>query len=98
MRGIYYAYVIRLATLPGVWQGFLMLASLIALTYFVSIGNVIQNLLNIPTGHIGTFFYNALRNTEAWTLLLIGVIVFLTLSIRISFARKTVPTYTYGRV
>lgn len=84
MRRVYYAYALRVVTLPGVPQGFLMLSSLIALTYFVSLGNVIANLMQAPVGNIGVFFYNAVTNTEAWTLLLLGIIIFSLFSFRIS--------------
>ncbi len=88
MRGIYYAYALRLVSLPGVIQGFVMLGVLIALTRFVSIGNVIQNFSNVKISHIDNFVYNAVSNTEAWTLLLIGVFVFMALSLRISFTPR----------
>ena len=96
MRGIYYAYAIRLVTLPGVWQGFLMLATMIALTNFVSLGNVINNLVQIEMTHIGTFAYNAVRTTEVWTLLLIGLFVFGMLSLRITFAPRQ-EMYSFAR-
>ena len=88
MRGIYYAYFLRLISLPGVLQGFGMLGILIVLTHFVSIGSVIQNFMNIEVGHIGRFVYNAFATTEIWTLLLIGLFVFLSLSLRVSFIPK----------
>lgn len=93
MRGIYYAYFLRLASLPGVWQGFVMLGSLIVLTYFVSLGNVIHNLSQVQVSYAGTFFYNAVRNTEAWTLLLVGIFVFCLLSLRISFSPRKESAY-----
>lgn len=83
MRRVYYAYAIRLATTRGVLQGFAMIGALIALTYFVSIGNVISNFMNIPVRDIGVFFYNAVTTTEAWTLLLLGIIIFSALSLRV---------------
>jgi hypothetical protein len=82
MRRVYYAYAIRVATLPGVFQGFVMLSALIALTYFVSIGNVIQNMEIVGFEGLGNFLYNAVRNTEAWTLLIVGVLIFAAFSFR----------------
>ena len=82
MRRIYYAYVIRLVTLPGLFQGFLMLGALIALTYFVSLGSVIQNIEIVGLSGVGRLAYSAITNTEAWTLLIIGVMVFAALSFR----------------
>ncbi len=99
MRGIYYAYFLRLVSLPGLLQGFVMLGILIALTRFVSLGNVIQNASNIRTGDLGTFVYNAVRTTEAWTLLLIGLFVFCTLSLRISLVpRREEDGYSFAQI
>jgi hypothetical protein len=93
MRRVYYTYALRVATMPGILQGFLMLASLIVLTYFVSLGHVIQNLMQVQVGHVGVFFYNALTNTEAWTLLLLGIIIFLAFSFRITLVFPRNPVY-----
>lgn len=98
MRGIYYAYAIRLATLPGLWQGFVMLGIMIVLTRFVSLGNVINNFSQIEMSHVGTFVYNAVRNTELWTLLLIGTFVFLSLSLRFKLSPHHKNTYAFARV
>lgn len=97
MRGIYYAYLLRLISLPGVWQGFVMLSAMIALTRFVSIGNVINNLTQIEMSGIGRFAYNAVRTTEIWTLLLIGVFVFCLLSVRMSLSRPA-RNYSFARI
>ena len=96
MRGIYYAYAIRLVTLPGVLQGFLMLGAMIALTNFVSLGNVINNITQIQVSHLGIFTYNAVRTTEVWTLLLIGLFIFAMLSLRISLTPRQ-GTYSFAR-
>lgn len=99
MRGIYYAYFLRLISLPGVLQGFVMLGIMIALTRFVSLGNVIQNFSNIEVSQIGVFIYNAVRTTEVWTLLLVGLFVFLSLSLRISFLpRQKANVYSLVRI
>ncbi len=97
MRGIYYAYFLRLVSLPGVWQGFVMLGILIALTRFVSLGNVIQNASSIQMQQFGTFVYNAVRTTEIWTLLLIGLFVFCMLSLRITLVLRR-SGYSYAQV
>ena len=98
MRGIYYAYMLRLVSLPGVLQGFVMLGILIALTRFVSLSHVIQNLSHIEMSNFGTFVYHAVRTTELWTLLLIGMFVFLSLSLRISLVPKNEDQYSFARV
>ncbi len=100
MRGIYYAYLLRLVSLPGVAQSFVMLGVLILLTRFVSLGNVVQNFLHIEVNHIGVFFYNAVRTTEIWTLLLLGVFIFLSLSLRWSFLpqQKSESSLAYAQI
>ncbi len=94
MHGIYYAYALRLVSLPGVFQGFVMLGIMIALTRFVSLGNVINNLSQIESSRIGAFMYNAVSTTELWTLLLIGLFVFLSLSLRISLVPQRKAQYS----
>ena len=86
MRGIYYSFAIRGITNPALILGFGMLAMLIALTHFVSIGNVINNLMGVQIGHLDRFLYNAVTNTEAWTLLIIGLLIFSALSLRFKLA------------
>lgn len=98
MRGIYYAYAIRLTTTPGVWQGFVMLSIMIVLTRFVSLGNVINNLSQIELSHVGDFVYNAVRTTEIWTLLLIGFFVFLSLSLRFTLTPRGGQSLSYARI
>lgn len=84
MRRVYYAFAIRVISTTGVVQGAVMFAVLLALTQFVSLGNVVHNFMSVPVGNVGTFFYNAITTTELWTLLLIGVFVFSALSFRIT--------------
>jgi hypothetical protein len=96
MRGIYYAYLLRLLSLPGVPQGFLMLGIMIVLTHFVSLGNVLHNVSQIEATEIGMYAYNAVRTTEVWTLLLIGLFVFSMLSLRISLVPKR-EDYSFAR-
>lgn len=94
MRRVYYAYAIRVITTPGVLRGFFMLAVLIGLTYFVSIGDVIQNMEIVGFSGLGQLAYNAVTNTEAWTLLLLGVFIYTALSFRFSFtARSAEPVF-----
>ena len=83
MRRVYYAYGLRVVSTPGIVQGFLMLGILIALTYFVSLGNVIANMESVGVRHLDVFFYNAITNTEAWTLLLIGAFIFSAFTLRL---------------
>jgi len=97
MRGIYYAYFLRLVSMPGVIQGFAMLGILIALTHFVSIGNVIQNFSHVEVSRIGSFIYNSVLSTEMWTLLLLGLFIFLSLSLRVRLIPKHNDSYAFAR-
>ena len=98
MRGIYYAYIIRIVTMPGVWQSFFMLVAFAGLTRFVSISNVLHNFSVSGVSNADTFFYNAVRTTEVWTFFLLGVLVFLSLSIRFSIIPKGDTQYSFARV
>jgi len=82
MRRVYYAFALNLIATPGVLRGFFMLAVIIGLTHFVSLGNVLNNLMHVEVGHLGTFFYNAFVTTEMGTLLLLGVFIYSILSFR----------------
>lgn len=98
MRGIYYAYAIRLVSLPGVWQGFLMLGTMIALTRFVSIADVLRNLSNVELGRLGAYLYDAARSTETGTLLLVGLFIFCLLSLRTTImSQHTMRPYSLVR-
>jgi hypothetical protein len=94
MRRVYYAYALRTVTLPGVPQGVLMFIALIALTYFVSIGNVIHNIQGVGMKGLGEFTYNAVTNTEAWTLLILGVFIFSAFSFRFKVRTPEVSLFS----
>lgn len=84
MRRIYYAYVLRMVTRGGVWQSVVMMLSMILLTRFVSLGNVLNNFMHVEVSRIGAFTYNALSTTEMGTIALMGVFLFSLLSFRMS--------------
>lgn len=96
MRRVYYAYALRLVTLPGIPQGFFTLFALIGLTYFVSLGSILNNIRQIPVGNLDTFVYNAVTNTDAWTLLFVGLIIFGVFSFR--FKIKTPMVGIFAKV
>ncbi len=99
MRRVYYAYALRTMTLPGVPQGFLLLALLIALTYFVSIGNVIQNMMTVASVKgFEQFTYNAITNTEAWTLLILGFMIFSLFSFRFTIKTPRVEVLERAKI
>lgn len=82
MRRVYYAYTLRLALHPFTTHGVLLAGCFFLMTYFVSFTHVVNNLLNIKVGQLGQYVATALADTELWTLLLLGLIVFIGLSLR----------------
>jgi len=91
MRGIYYAYALRLISLPGIWQSFFMLGIVAALSRFVSPGNVFHNLLQVRVGELGKFLYESFLGTESWTLILGVLFVVCLFSLRASFTTQPRP-------
>lgn len=83
MRRVYYAYTLRVVSLPGVLQGLAMFAILVALTQFVSIGNVIHNMYLVGVPSLVPYFMGAFTHTEAWTLLLLGAFIFSAFTFRL---------------
>jgi len=94
MRRVYYAFALKTATHPAMLHGSFMLAFIIALTYYVSLGNVIQNIMNIQVGHLGTYLFNAVTNTEIWTLLLLGALILSAFSLRVRLKSPRMLTQT----
>lgn len=88
MRRVYYTYALRLLWQPVLFHGFALFALMLLLTSYVSIGNVLQNMMHVEVGYLGTFLYNAVTNTEAWTLLILGLFIFFSLSLRITIGPK----------
>jgi len=82
MRRIYYVYAINTAAHPVLLHGIGMLTMLIALTYFVSIRDVLANIGAVPVARLGAYLYEALMYTEIWTLLLLGGFIFMLFSLR----------------
>jgi len=82
MRRVYYAFVLRQATSPVALHGVALLGLFFALTYFVSIPNVIQNISHVEVGSVGRYMLTALMTTEIWTLLILGGIIMAAFSLR----------------
>lgn len=83
MRRVYYAYSLRVLSNPTLLHGIGMFAVLLVLTRFVSPQHVLQNIAEIPVGNLGTYFYSAVAHTELWTLLLLGIFIFMLFSFRV---------------
>jgi len=83
MRRVYYTYALSLAQHPAALHGALIGALSVALTFFVSIPNVIINILHIEVGQLVLYFYTSALTTEVWTLLIIGALFMSVLSLRV---------------
>jgi hypothetical protein len=94
MRGIYYAYILRLSALPGVWQAFVMLGIIVALRRFVSIADVLLNITEVEVGMVIPYLLSAARSTEIWTLVLLGLFVWCLYSLKTSIYTSR---YTFAR-
>ena len=94
MRRIYFAYAKRVASNPTLLHGSLIFIMMIVLTYFVSIQAVIHNMSRVAVGDLGAWTYSAVTNTEAWTLLILGVIVFSVLSLRFNITSSVFESKT----
>lgn len=94
MRRIYYAYAISLLGNPAFLHGMFTGVLFIAFTYFVSIPNVLRNILDVPVGQVTGYLFAALLKTEVWTLIILGLLIFTLLSLRIRLTRPRSLGYT----
>ncbi|MDP2649951.1 MAG: hypothetical protein Q8P16_00085, partial [bacterium] len=56
---------------------------LFALPYFVSIPNVLANMLNVKVGELAPYIFGVFLNTEIWTLFILGGLILTALSLRL---------------
>ena len=82
MRRVYYSFAISRLTNPLTLRMMAMAVLFSTMSGFVSFTAVISNMLNVRVGELDQFLLTALQNTEAWTLLLVGAVVFIGLSYR----------------
>lgn len=94
MRRVYYAYALRLAGHPVTLHGAGIIALLVTLTYFVSVVDVMRNIMSVEVGKVGEYFIGSLLNTEIWTLVILGALILAVLSLRIHLRTGSFPDYT----
>ena len=82
MRRVYLSFAISRLTHPLTVRIVAALILIGTMSSFVSFKAVLSNMLQVRVGELHTFFLTALQNTEAWTLLLIGSLLFVGLSYR----------------
>lgn len=82
MRRVYMSFAVSRLTHPLTTRVLAALVLLTTMSSFVSFKAVFSNMLEVPVGSLDTFFLTALANTEAWTLFLIGGLLFVGLTYR----------------
>ena len=81
MRRVYYAYGIRLAHHPVTIQIVLFVVALFTFAQMVHVHKVIQNMLGTSLGNVPHFILNTLMHGEVLTLIALGVMTFVMLSL-----------------
>ena len=81
MRRIYYAYTMRIATHTITLQTVLCFFALYVFAKMVHVASVVHNLLSVEVGNAPAYIANAFFHGEALTLIAIGVMMFVALSL-----------------
>lgn len=81
MRRIYMAFAVRLATHQMTAQIGLFILALYIFGEMVHVRQIVETLLNTPLGRVPTYVGNAFMHGEMLTLLAIGTMVFVALSV-----------------
>ncbi len=82
MRRVYMSFAISRLTHPLTTRMLAALVLILTMARFVSFKAVFSNMLEVRVGELHTFLLTSLQNTEAWTLLLLGSLLFVGLSYR----------------
>ncbi len=80
MRRVYYSFGVRVLTSRVFLQAVLLAVGLYGVKVMVHVASVINNLKTVELGNLDNFMFNALTNTDVYTLLSIGIVVFALLS------------------
>jgi len=87
MRRVYYIFALRLMKHPVTVQVALFTLALLVFARLVHVSKVVDNLLSVPLGQVPQHIVNALMRGEVLTLITIGVMVFVALSVPLHFWR-----------
>ncbi len=98
MRKVYYTFATRIVRHPITLQVGLFTAALFVFADMVHVSKVIENLLQTSVGSMPTFVLNALMRGEVLTLIAIGVMVFVALSLPTQAWRLLAPRMQHGVV
>ena len=81
MRRVYYIYTLRHLKHPLSVHSAVVAVCLLVLSRVVSIPDVFANMLEVRVGELANFWINAFLNTRTMTLVLVGVIMLMALSL-----------------
>ena len=81
MRRIYYAYAISLSKNPAFLKGMAFSVSLGIFAELVHVASLINNLMQTQLGNIPTFVFHAFARGEWLTIMAVGVMAFVALSV-----------------
>ena len=95
MRRVYYAYALRIGTHPATISAGLFAVGVYGLSVVVHVASVIENILSVQVGKLPYFIMDAVLNTDVFTLMFLGVIIFSLLSFRISIRPAAFSKNTY---
>lgn len=82
MRRVWYVFFVQKALHPYTTHGAVLFFAILALTHFIHVMAIAQNIANIRVGDLGQFMISALTGTEIVNILLLGVIMMAILSLR----------------
>lgn len=81
MRRVYYAFALRVATHPLLIHVALLVLSVYALSRLTHVAAIVNNIMSIRVGDLGTYILNTLMQAEFLTLFCTGVVFFTLLSL-----------------
>lgn len=81
MRRVYYAFCMRIVQHEVTLKLGLFVLALLTFAKLVHVHKLIENMLNTPVGNVPHFVMNAVLRGEVLTLMAIGVMVFVALSL-----------------
>ena len=92
MRRVYYAFALRVVTHPVIMKIGLFVLALLVFAKMVHVSRIVENVLSTPVGQVPQLAFNAVMRGEVLTLMAIGVMVFVALSLPRHIVSLFIPT------
>lgn len=84
MRRVYYSFGLRLVVSRAFLSGTALAIGLYGIKVMVHVASFFNNLQTVGLRSVDNFVYNALTQTDVYTLLFVGIVVFSLLSFNFS--------------